>query len=268
MNSDIPNIYDARACYNKYGTYDSSAFGSFSRYSPAYTVSNEPLHWEMSLIPHPKDVLTVAGSGDQALFYTVSGAKHIDTFDISYCAHVIQDVKTTAIRNMVPYYDYRTLLQELHRRSDVMQVREIIPILNHIPPTSLDFLINMRGCRIFDMGENPFFSYNNIPHTNYKQISKTIPESFNFIWSDILSLHKKLTRTYDVINLSNIFDYLTPQQRNWAISNLYPFLNIDGRIIFCKCDINYDKEKIRLQKNFNLFSPSIFTQMAILQKIK
>ena len=266
--NNAPSIYEARAYYNDFGAYVSPPTAFFSKYSPAYTTSNEPLRWEISLTPNPKDVLTVAGSGDQALFYSISGAKHIDTFDISYCAHVIQDIKTTAIRNKVPYYDYRTLLQDLHRRSDVMEVQEIIPILNKIPQDSLDFLINMRGCRIFDIGENPFFSYNNIPFRHYKKMSHTIPESFNFIWSDILNLHTKLNRTYDVINLSNIFDYLTTKERSQIVSNLYPFLNMNGCIIFCECHADYDKEKMTSRKILNVFSPSSFTKMMLLQKIK
>ena len=60
---------------------------------PAYTISNENQRWATQVVPNVKKVLTVAGSGDQALFYKLSGATIIDTFDITCNARAIQDIK-------------------------------------------------------------------------------------------------------------------------------------------------------------------------------
>ena len=60
-----------------------------------------------------------------------------------------------------------------------------------------------------------------------------VPPKFNFIWSDVLSLHTKLSNQYDVINLSNIFSYFGSEQIAQTIANLKPFLKVGGRIVFC-----------------------------------
>ena len=44
--------------------------GAFAAFSPAYLVSNEDLRSAMKMLqPRGADVLTVAGSGDQPIFY-------------------------------------------------------------------------------------------------------------------------------------------------------------------------------------------------------
>ena len=51
------------------------------------------------------------------------------------------------------------------------------------------------------------------------------------IWSDIKSLHTNLTDEYDVINLSNIFEYMTPQQIHQTLAALRNHVRPGGAII-------------------------------------
>ena len=266
-----PNIIDALACYDT-GTYDVVTHGPFSKYSPAYTVTNEPLRWETFLFPNPQRVLTVAGSGDQALFYKLAGAKHIDTFDVSYCAHVIQDIKTTAIRN-IPHSAYKDLLFDLYQTAHATDIDRLFPLLLKLPTDTLDFVRQMDGCRIFSWGESPFGMLGSkLNRTEYKKLQSCVPYSFNFIWSDIASLHEKLTRKYDVINLSNIINYIPSSNHADIISNLSQFLNIGGCIVFCRPyeHIKYNKEKLKLIQHTKLRSgiPSVFSDITMLQKTR
>ena len=88
-------------------------YENFGRFSPAYTVSNEHLSEAMAVLkPKGKSVLTVAASGDQAFYYKIYGASHVDTFDISYCAKIIMNVKTAAVQNL-NYSRYKGFLDSI-----------------------------------------------------------------------------------------------------------------------------------------------------------
>ena len=66
----------------------------FSQFSLAYIATNENIRYEIGLTEtNKKSILTIAGSGDQPIFYSLNGAKDIDTFDISFCSKVIMDIK-------------------------------------------------------------------------------------------------------------------------------------------------------------------------------
>ena len=106
------NINEARSKYNlQSGQYLGESQDKFATYSHAYVTSNENLPMIMSeMRPCNKTVLTVAGSGDQPMFFMLYGASLVDTFDLSYCAKVMMDIKTAAIQsgNRAEYVDFLT----------------------------------------------------------------------------------------------------------------------------------------------------------------
>ena len=227
------DIATAQSKINKFGLYDAPESEFFSRFSPAYIVSNENLKREVSLTQNAHDVLTVAGSGDQALYYKMAGATHVDTFDISYCAHAIQDIKTTVIPRLT-YMEYFVLLETLHTSYNVAKIPLISQMSPYLPQDTLDFINDMNSYPMFSRGVNPFLSPRLHPtRAEYKKMQLCVPAQFNFIWSDVLSLHTKLSNQYDVINLSNIFSYFGSTQIAQTIENLKPFLNVGGHIVFC-----------------------------------
>lgn len=229
----LQDIVIARSKFNRDHVYDTDENDFFSRFSPAYIVSNENLKREVMLTQNAKNVLTVAGSGDQALYYKMAGAKNVDTFDISFCAHAIQDIKTTAIGEL-KYPEYFVLLENLHLTCDATKIPIMSKILPLLPKDTLDFLNDMSGCSIFMRGINPFRLPRLKPTRHeYKKMQLCVPAQFNFIWSDVLSLHTKLSGQYDVINLSNIFLYFESEQIAQTIDNLKPFLKVGGHIVFC-----------------------------------
>ncbi|MBQ2859351.1 MAG: DUF3419 family protein [Alphaproteobacteria bacterium] len=232
----VPNLDAARATYGnpnyEYGTRYLAWPGHPLDYSHAYVVSNENLRHTTALTRDMgRKVLTVAGSGEQPLFYTLNGATHIDTFDISYCARAIMDIKTQAIKSGMPYEQYVQLLTDLHNAPCASQVKGMADILPKIPAHSAKFVRGMDGYRIFGNGLAPEnYKKEMISGDEYATLQKKLPRHFNFIWSDVASLHTHLNTEYDVINLSNIFEW-TPDIIMSTLNNLRGHVRPGGYIL-------------------------------------
>lgn len=204
----------------------------------AYTVSNEDLAWTTS-ISQPRDmrVLTTAGSGDQALFYTLAGAWRIDTFDICEYARLIQDIKT-AIIPLKNRREYIEIINGLHtaRAGDVAKITGMADIATRIGPDSAKILKSAT-----DMGIAPFTcgssikSYpTHIPdELYYGVLQRKLRHPFNFIHTDLDSLHTKISGKYDLIDLSNIFDWGYDDARMaQTLGDLARHVNLNGKIVF------------------------------------
>lgn len=231
-----PNLDVARAAYGnpdyEYGTQYLAWPGHPLDYSHAYTVSNENLRYTTGLTRSMgRRVLTVAGSGEQPLFYTINGATQIDTFDISYCARAIMDIKTQAIRSGMPYEQYKKLLKDLHFAPSASKVSGVSEILPKIPAHSAQFVRGMDGYRIFGNGLNPeYYASEMISETEYKTLQKALRGAFKFIWSDVATLHTQSNGEYDVINLSNIFEW-SPDLIQPTLTNLRNYVRTGGYIL-------------------------------------
>jgi len=202
--------------------------------SPAYVVTNEDMRTETELsMGNNKRVLTVAASGDQALFYLLAGAQHIDTYDMTLSAKIIQEIKFAAIRQQVPYNDYMSMLIKLHDgTTDLMNIPYISDIVQDTSPTTAHFIRNVK---------NPIhFSYGCAPCQNNKQYLLTPdeyatlqamrPNTPSFIWSNIADLHHNIHGKYDVINTSNIFDYV-PELLTPVLNKMQPHMTPGGVMI-------------------------------------
>lgn len=235
-NTNVPNLDAARESYGKpnykSGTRFLPLLDKPMDYSHAYVVSNENLRHTTALTRDMgRKVLTVAGSGDQPLYYTLNGATHIDTFDISYCARAIMDIKTQAIKSGMPYEEYKKLLHDLHFAPSASRVSGMHQILPKIPAHSAKFVRDMDGYRIFGNGLAPeYYAKEMISGDEYSTLQKKLPDHFNFIWSDVASLHTHLNDEYDVINLSNIFEW-TPGIIIPTLNNLRQHIRPGGYIL-------------------------------------
>lgn len=231
-----PNLNAARATYGKpnyeRGTQYLPWPGKPLDYSHAYVVSNENLRHTTGLTRDMgRRVLTVAGSGEHPLFYTINGATQVDTFDISYCARAIMDIKTQAIRSGMPYGQYKIFLKDLHFAPSASKVSGVSEILPKIPAHSAQFVRGMDGYRIFGNGLNPeYYASEMISETEYKTLQKTLRGAFKFIWSDVATLHTQLNGEYDVINLSNIFEW-SPDLIQPTLINLHNHVRPGGYIL-------------------------------------
>lgn len=204
----------------------------FSEYSPAYVVTNESLTTSMYWMPkNCNSALTVAASGDHPFWCSLFGIKHVDTFDISYNAKCITDIKTAAL-GCLDYFQYIKLLENLNKCRDVTNVPYMKNILKKLSPIEADYLCAMKGFRLFDheqwQNENLWL----INQYEYSSLQESVQKPYNFIMSDISSLSVMLSQSYDFIHLSNIMDYVhNPGHQSAILLGLFKHLNIKGRIV-------------------------------------
>ncbi|MDR0741283.1 MAG: DUF3419 family protein [Rickettsiales bacterium] len=205
----------------------------FSEYSPAYVVTNEDLR----LVTKIQDlkgtnVLTAAGSGDHPIFYRIAGAENVDTFDISFCAKVIMDIKTAAIP-ILKHPQYIDLLYNLHNSKKTSDVPHFFEVSKNMPNDTKQFFEKMEGYKIFSNGFHPSDYKQFLPtDEEYSIMSQLVKHPFAFIWSDIRRLHENLNSTYDAMNLSNIFESLNDEKTiTEVLENLKQHLSSSGIIV-------------------------------------
>ena len=192
---------------------------------PAYMTSNENLRYVTGLTRGAKNILTIAASGDQALFYTLAGATNVDTFDVLDTARTTQDIKTTAI-SCLSYPEYISMLKKI-RHNPAENIPEIVR--QNLPPRSATDLKVLRfrtGVRNVSALPTP---------DEYARLQAAIHHPFSFIRKDLENIHKCVVGPYDVINISNIFDrgYMFEIDKQMAtLKNLGPLLNVGGRIVY------------------------------------
>ncbi len=157
-------------------------------------------------------VLTVCASGDHAFTFYGAGAHHVDTFDVNYAQKVIYELKNTMIRKL-PYHDFMAFF---YGKQTFFNRKIITPIWNDFSDALKIYLevfysTNIaRARRMFVYGraiDNP-----GIPYTNSKKqydlTRAKLPEKINFLHNDLETLPQKITEKYDLVVLSNIFDYM------------------------------------------------------------
>lgn len=204
---------------------------NFGQYSPAYPTTNEDWRFAMSeLNPAGKSVLTVTASGDQPIAFAISGATKIDTFDTSYFARVIMDLKTSAIQTL-DHGQYGQFVSELRDTKSVRDIRGYDKIATVCPKQTIVAARQMAGCKIFNAGTGTRSEY--MPNNDEYNIAKQkITGPMNFIWSDLQELHQELNQEYDIIYLSNILEYFTGLKKITSVlNNIKPFVKIGGEIM-------------------------------------
>ena len=197
--------------------------GPFSTYSPTYVITNEYLRRALKFIPaKTENALVVASSGDHPIFTTLRGAKNVDTFDISYNAKIIMDIKTAAIHT-ITYEEYEQLLHDIHLGEELTSIKNMPEIISQLPPIEQNYILDMLGTQfwrtLYPDDQVPTF----LSHNEFYRIRKIMPKSFNFIWSDIQELSTRLTKIYDFMHLSNIFDYMGQSDSINALKSLLKY---------------------------------------------
>lgn len=196
---------------------------------PAYAISNENQRWITALFPNAKRILTVTGSGDQAMFYSINGATQIDTYDISLFAGVVQDIKTTALK-ILSHNEYCELVESMNcTYGDYKKAKHLDKILPHLPEASLETLRKYGQYAGFNRGA--MYPEHLPTASEYARMQTQITQPFNFIHTPLNKLHKYISGQYDIINLSNIFDSACWQEQMRVLSNLLPHLSVGGRIL-------------------------------------
>ena len=221
---------DMKQAYSSYD-FDSGAYvaSNFAQFSPAYVATNEEVREALRVLaPKPgARVLTVAGSGDQALLYKLAGAAHVDTFDITFNAKMMLDIKTSAIQKL-SHIDYLSLLNKIRTSRDIYNISLYQQLVDYMPDDTKNYVREMRGAKLVRGGMLDTVLFK----SEYTRLSEIIHGSFNFMWTDLSDLASHLTQSYDQIYLSNILQYnVQPDYVCRVIGDLQKYLNPNGKIL-------------------------------------
>ncbi len=199
--SEIYQVYDKRN-----GGYCCRPGLNFAKWSPAYVSTNEDVR-EVLRILEPgvnNRVLTVTGSGDQALFYKLAGAGQVDTFDITYNAKMVMDIKTSAIKNL-SHEDYVSLLTKMRKvPGSINDMPEYEAIRYGLSQQMQDYVAGVRGLGVCRTGQS---NEQILSRLEFDKLKKMLGGEYPFIWTDLYSLAEKLEGKYNQIYLSNILMY-------------------------------------------------------------
>ena len=218
----------------------------FNTYTSAYVVTNEDLRKSMRFMPeYCENALVVAASGDHPLFCSLYGAQHVDTFDISYNAKCMMDIKVAAL-NSLGYFDYGHFLEDLYLSCkstsiNITNVKYMGKILQKLPKTEADYIRALNAEPLFSRGPNPIASIG-LPiftNTEYHILRKKITKPYNFFLTNIYGLEKHLKQFYDFVHLSNILDYVSEGRYEEILLPLMQHVNRGGRIIIENFDDDY-----------------------------
>ena len=228
-------VPDYKKAIKKSGEYITDP-SKFETYAPAYIVTNENLRQLPQLIPakHEK-VLTVVGSGDHPLWFSLYGAKHVDTFDVSYNAKILMDIKVAAL-SCLNWFNYKRLLEDFYEITwnvcgHISQIKNMCKILPNLPKIESEYITALGPSKIFRPFCSPKESKSLPTFYEYVKLRTKIKGAYNFYMTDIRNLGNFLTTSYDVIHLSNILDYVPMAEHKNTILPLLNHVNPGGRII-------------------------------------
>jgi len=205
-------------------TYDYDFFNNFEGFkeiNSLFRFSNENISKYYKLYNfNDKDVLTVIGSGDQALAALYKGAKKVDVFDINKLSYYLLMLKKYAWKSLT-YNEFITFFNPATKLSIIDELYKKINIKDDNIKSYWDLIF-----------KNSYYFYFLFIDTNVSmdKIKKTIPYlkdeneynilkkiiddvNFNYIGGDLKDIIYNINSKYDYINLSNIIDYIDDKKK-------------------------------------------------------
>ena len=230
-----------------------SPFTRDTKYEGLYTNATEDMATYYKEFKTTNSFLTIGASGEQVVNAINSGAKIIDVYDSNrLCKHALF-LRLAAIKAL----SYEEFLEFYKTFSPFLFVK----IADHLNDEELAYwgtLYSMFGKNNLNSGEiinKLLFTYKKLddeliikinPYLNpenYHKLKDLIDSVIiNYIDSDLYGLPNHIqNKSYDVINLSNIYEYLNyntdtslknaQKYRNFVINDIYPRLNQNGTIL-------------------------------------
>ena len=228
--------------------------------APIYLYGTEAIGaYYLALELEGKSVLTINGSGDQVLNAYYFGAKRVVGFDIVKSTKYMLDLKIAAIKNL----NYKEFLNFFGDKKEIGNfnfnfnssfrsnlendtVRFFDELFEKYERNgqalleSDNFRKRKEFCEKLDE-INPFLAN----EKNYKVMQERMSEvNLEFVEADICDIYKKVDGTFDLINLSNVLNYISKDltgkgvdnplesMYEYSIFNLREKLSENGKIIF------------------------------------
>lgn len=236
-----------------YSMSGDSPFLKQNKYESLYTNATEDMATYYKEFKETKSFLTIGASGEQVANAINSGAKIIDVYDSNkLCKHALY-LRLAAIQALT--------LDEFMEYYKTFSPFLFVKIADYLSEEELMYwgtLYSMFGTNNLQSGQiikKLLFTYKRLDEELIKKINPYLnPDNFNklkklistvtinYIDSELYGLPKHIQdKTYDVINLSNIYEYLNynndvkfkhaKKYHKFVIEELLPHLNKKGTMV-------------------------------------
>lgn len=192
---------------------DCNPFNS-TRSMPCYVFTNENVAGYVKKFNlQGKDVLTVAASGDHVFECLLAGAKSVETFDINANQRLVMELKSHMIKNL-PYEHFMDFFFE---SKNLFNSKIIQPIFDTFSQKLQNYVTSFYKQRLNSPIKSMFIDYDYIDIKNisyladkekYNQLARKIPNKIPFFNTEIHQIPYLSKKCYDIIFMSNIYDYL------------------------------------------------------------
>lgn len=196
---------------------------SFQDNAPVYLFSNENIVDQLRVLGdfNGARVLSVGASGDHAFGAYLAGAAHVDTFDINSLQRAVIDLKTIMVQH-VSYENFMDFFFDSRQFFNLRILAQIDAKLpNNVQRMLNDYKSLGNGIFKYQAGQNSAYSTANIPYLknkkSYMQLRNVLPRRIPFYHCDMRDIKTPFADVtgmvggrYDVILLSNIYDYVVP----------------------------------------------------------
>ena len=191
----------------------------FQSLGPVYCFTNEnvPAYLKALHVPAGGRVLTVGASGDQMFESYLAGASHVDMFDINLNQRHIIELKNHIIRDL-EYEDFMDFFFSKIRFFDKAIIKPIYPKFSDGLKTYMAQIEGLNKTSVFKFSSthNPDFQAERLSFVaskeSYNRLKSILPEQISFVQSDIMGVSATFGGGYDLILLSNIFDYMYSEE--------------------------------------------------------
>ncbi|MFA5644362.1 MAG: DUF3419 family protein [Patescibacteria group bacterium] len=219
--------------------------------SPIYIYATEMVSaYYKCLDLKDKSVLSICGSGDQVINAYFFGAKKVFAFDINIRAEFILDLKLKALKIL----DYEEFLDFFgsgygNAKFSFSNYQKIRSSLLDKTKRFFDKVykeFNYNGRRLVD---SDYFRKRDMLSASIFQVNAYLKnekeylkcrnimadKKIEFVVSDINEINKKINKTFDIINISNVLNYLTA---NVADGDLVRILSLTIKSVSKKLKVN------------------------------
>ena len=203
-----------------------------------------------------KRVLTVGSSGDQIIAYALLGSKDITVMDANVLTPFFARLKLSALQVLTreEFIDFFVdSKKEEFMNEKVYQEK----IRQNLSPELVQFWDAMYEKkyhnRIFNLdpqqSEFPLYLSDNDKYLKARKLTSQI--DLTFVFADISQFHEHMEGEYDIIDLSNIYTYVSKDKFDVSVEHMYPYLEENGLF-----KLHYGKSA--LKENFNLYGKECF----------
>lgn len=233
--------------------YETNPLTSYDSYDFVYQWSNERLTSVFKIINvQDKRVLCVTSSGDYGVHAILNGAKAVSCFDVNrYCKYYAR-LKTLMIKKL-SYNEFHTAMKLDY--NFLFYLKKSLPVLpageryfwEHMINSPIDLKLFFADDRKMSLSDDNAL-FNEDDFLNAKRLLGNFKT--RYVDAELLSLPQRLEERFDVVFVSNIFDYVFS---NGKVNRLVPVLESivsDNGVV---CDYSFlDKPRSnRLIKRLN-----------------